>query len=31
MVGEASGALVRLREQLDGWAIPEEILAAEPE
>jgi SAM-dependent methyltransferase len=31
MDGPASGALERWREQLDGWAIPAEILAAAPE
>jgi SAM-dependent methyltransferase len=31
MDGLATGALDRWREQLDGWAIPEEILAAAPE
>jgi SAM-dependent methyltransferase len=31
MDGQASGALDRWREQLDGWAIPAEILAAAPE
>jgi SAM-dependent methyltransferase len=31
MDGPATGALDRWREQLDGWAIPEEILAAAPE
>jgi SAM-dependent methyltransferase len=31
MDGRATGALERWREQLDGWAIPEEILAAAPE
>jgi len=31
MDGQATGALERWREQLDGWAIPEEILAAAPE
>jgi SAM-dependent methyltransferase len=31
MDGQATGALDRWREQLDGWAIPEEILAAAPE
>jgi SAM-dependent methyltransferase len=31
MDGQAGGALARWREQLDGWAIPEEILAAAPE
>src|SRR5215218_7516140 len=28
---QAGGALARWREQLDGWAIPAEILAAAPE
>jgi SAM-dependent methyltransferase len=31
MDGQATGALERWREQLDGWAIPAEILAAAPE
>ena len=31
MDGQATGALERWREQLGGWAIPEEILAAAPE
>ena len=31
MDAQAGGALARWREQLDGWAIPEEILAAAPE
>lgn len=31
MDGLATGALERWREQLDGWAIPAEILAAAPE
>jgi SAM-dependent methyltransferase len=31
MDGQATDALRRWREQLDGWAIPEEILAAAPE
>ena len=31
MDGQAPGALERWREQLDGWAIPEEILASAPE
>ncbi len=31
MDGQATGALERRREQLDGWAIPTEILAAAPE
>jgi SAM-dependent methyltransferase len=31
MDGQATGALDRWREQLEGWAIPEEILAAAPE
>jgi len=31
MDGQAPGALERWREQLDGWAIPAEILAAAPE
>jgi SAM-dependent methyltransferase len=31
MDGQATGALERWREQLDGWAIPSEILAAAPE
>ena len=31
MDGQADGALARWREQLDGWAIPAEILAAAPE
>jgi SAM-dependent methyltransferase len=31
MDGLATGALDRWREQLDGWAIPEAILAAAPE
>ena len=31
MDGQAIGALERWREQLDGWAIPAEILAAAPE
>jgi SAM-dependent methyltransferase len=31
MDGQEAGALARWREQLDGWAIPEEILAAAPE
>jgi SAM-dependent methyltransferase len=31
MDGQATGALERWREQLDGWAIPGEILAAAPE
>ena len=31
MDGQATGALERWREQLDGWAVPEEILAAAPE
>jgi SAM-dependent methyltransferase len=31
MDGSATGALERWREQLDAWAIPEEILAAAPE
>jgi SAM-dependent methyltransferase len=31
MDGRETGALARWREQLDGWAIPEEILAAAPE
>jgi SAM-dependent methyltransferase len=31
MDGQAGGALARWREQLDGWAIPSEILAAAPE
>jgi SAM-dependent methyltransferase len=31
MDGLATGALERWREQLDGWAIPEAILAAAPE
>ena len=31
MDGQATRALERWREQLDGWAIPEEILAAAPE
>lgn len=31
MDGQATGALERWREQLDGWAIPEKILAAAPE
>jgi SAM-dependent methyltransferase len=31
MDGQDAGALARWREQLDGWAIPEEILAAAPE
>src|SRR4029453_14717803 len=29
--GQRAGALERWREQLDGWAIPTEILAAAPE
>jgi SAM-dependent methyltransferase len=31
MDGQEAGALVRWREQLEDWAIPEEILAAAPE
>ena len=31
MDGQAAGALARWREQLDGWAIPTEILTAAPE
>jgi SAM-dependent methyltransferase len=31
MDGQATGALGRWREQLEGWAIPAEILAAAPE
>jgi SAM-dependent methyltransferase len=31
MDGQDAGALARWREQLDGWAIPTEILAAAPE
>jgi SAM-dependent methyltransferase len=31
MDGQASGALERWRQQLEGWAIPEAILAAAPE
>ena len=31
MDGQGSGALERWREQLEGWAIPAEILAAAPE
>ena len=31
MDGQEADALARWREQLDGWAIPEEILAAAPE
>jgi SAM-dependent methyltransferase len=31
MDGQEAGALARWREQLDGWAIPTEILAAAPE
>jgi len=31
MDGQVAGALARWREQLEGWAIPEEILAAAPE
>jgi SAM-dependent methyltransferase len=31
MDGQEAGALARWRDQLDGWAIPEEILAAAPE
>jgi SAM-dependent methyltransferase len=31
MDGQATGALERWREQLDGWEIPEAILAAAPE
>ena len=31
MDGQQAGALDRWRKQLDGWAIPEEILAAAPE
>ena len=31
MDGQTTGALERWREQLGGWAIPEEILAAAPE
>ena len=31
MDAQEAGALARWREQLDGWAIPEEILAAAPE
>jgi SAM-dependent methyltransferase len=31
MDGSATGALERWREQLEAWAIPEEILAAAPE
>ena len=31
MDGQATGALGRWRDQLDGWAIPAEILAAAPE
>jgi SAM-dependent methyltransferase len=31
MDGQAPGALQRWRAQLDGWAIPEEILASAPE
>jgi SAM-dependent methyltransferase len=31
MNGQRVGALARWREQLDGWAIPAEILAAAPE
>jgi SAM-dependent methyltransferase len=31
MDGRETGALARWREQLEGWAIPEEILAAAPE
>ena len=31
MDGQEAGALARWREQLEGWAIPEEILAAAPE
>jgi SAM-dependent methyltransferase len=31
MDDQRDGALARWREQLDGWAIPEEILAAAPE
>ncbi|HET9289463.1 MAG TPA: class I SAM-dependent methyltransferase [Actinomycetes bacterium] len=31
MDGRERGALARWREQLEGWAIPEEILAAAPE
>jgi SAM-dependent methyltransferase len=31
MDGQTTGALDRWREQLDGWAIPAEILAAAPE
>src|SRR4029453_8104726 len=29
--GQRAGALERWREQLDGWAIPAEVLAAAPE
>ena len=31
MDGQGTGALARWRDQLDGWAIPEEILTAAPE
>ena len=31
MDGQAPGALERWRTQLDGWAIPDEILASAPE
>lgn len=31
MDGQEAGALARWREQLDGWAIPTDILAAAPE
>ena len=31
MDGQGTGALERWRDQLDGWAIPEEILTAAPE
>ena len=31
MDGQAPGALDRWRQQLEGWAIPETILAAAPE
>jgi SAM-dependent methyltransferase len=31
MDGQAGGALARWRDQLDGWVIPPEILAAAPE
>jgi SAM-dependent methyltransferase len=31
MDGRGNGALARWRDQLEGWAIPEEILAAAPE